>query len=178
MLSLNLSCFIIPIAGDVQKLYYMQSIQYSTKDKYTFQCEKVFMCHTCFFKQLVQLAVFSVLCVCVCGVCVCVCVCVSIVFCIDDSLQTSPLSEIPQQNNKIFASNSSQIQVLFEDLIKYILSLKNCNTISKKRKQITKKGDVMVKDNSEAISSHAASSHGKCRFYIQLEFKHYLLFTH
>ena len=175
MLSLNLSCFIIPIAGDVQKLYYMQSIYYSTKDKYTFQCEKGFMCHTCFFKQLVQLGVFSVLCVCVRVVCVCV----SVVFCICDALQTSPLSEIPQQNNKTFATNSSQIWVFFEDLIKYIWSLKNCNTICKNRKKnYKKKRDVMVKDNSEAISSHAASSHGKCRFCIQLEFKHYLLFTH
>ena len=61
------------------------------------------MCHMCFFKQLVQLGVFSVLCVranvcvCVClSVCVCVCVCVSIVFCIFDDLQTTPLSEIPK----------------------------------------------------------------------------------
>ena len=34
-----------PIAGDVQKLYYyiMRSIYYSTKDKYTLKCEKIFM---------------------------------------------------------------------------------------------------------------------------------------
>ena len=97
----------------------------------------------------------------------CVCVCVSVVFCICDAFQTSPLSEIPQQNNKIFATNSSQIWVFFEDLIKYIWSLKNCNTICKNRKKnYKKKRDVMVKDNSEAISSHAASSHGKCRFCI------------
>ena len=61
---------------------------------------KTFMCHMHFFKQLVQLGVFSVLCVraydvCMC-VCVCVCVCVSIVFCIFDDLQTTPLSEIPK----------------------------------------------------------------------------------
>ena len=59
------------------------------------------MCHMRFVKQLVQLGVFSVLCVraydvCVyVCVCVCVCVCVSIVFCIFDALQTTPLSEIP-----------------------------------------------------------------------------------
>ena len=47
-----------------------------------------------FFKQVVQLAVFSVWCMHVC-VCVCVCVCVSIVFGIFDALQTTPLSEIP-----------------------------------------------------------------------------------
>ena len=54
------------------------------------------MCHMRFVKQLVQLGVFSVLCVRAYDVCVCVCVCVSIVFCIFDDLQTTPQSEIPK----------------------------------------------------------------------------------
>ena len=37
-------------------------------------------------------------------------------------------------HNKVFATNWSQILVFFEDLIKYILSLKNCNTIWNKKK--------------------------------------------
>ena len=98
--------------------------RFSNMNQCTFKCEKIFMWHIFFFKQFVQLGVFSVSCVCVRVVW---CVCVSIVFCISDALQSTII-------NKIFDTNWSQIWVFFQDLIKYILSLKNCNTICKKRK--------------------------------------------
>ena len=47
-----------------------------------------------FFKHLVQLEVFSALCVCVSVVFECVFVCVCF-YCIFDGLQTTPLSENP-----------------------------------------------------------------------------------
>ena len=75
------------------KSYAIPYVEYLllNKSKYTF---KIFMWHMCFFKQLVQLGLFSVLCVCVRGVCVCVFV-ISIVFCIFDALQPTPLPEFP-----------------------------------------------------------------------------------
>ena len=60
--------------------YIMYSIYYSTKDKYTFKCKKIFMWNMCFFKQLVLFGLFLVLCVCMCAVCVCVCVCACAVY--------------------------------------------------------------------------------------------------
>ena len=66
---------------------------------------------------------------------VCVYVCVSIVF-----LMLSRQLPYLQFHHKIFATNRSQIRVFSQDLIKYIMSLKNCNTICKKQEiKITKK---------------------------------------
>ena len=98
------------------------------------------------FKQLVQLGVFLVLCVyvrvvCV-SVCVCVCACVSVCVCVCVSIEYLMLfRQLPylKFHNKIFATNWSQIWVFSEDLIKYILSLKNCNTVRKKRNKNYKK---------------------------------------
>ena len=68
---------------------------------------KTFMCHMHFFKQLVQLGVFSVLCVraydvCMC-VCVCVCVCVFLLYFVFLML----FRQLPylKFHNKIFATN-------------------------------------------------------------------------
>ena len=118
ILSLKSNCFIIPIAGDIQKLcyYIMQSIYYWTKDKYTFKCKKIFMWHMCFFKQHVQLGFFSVLCVGMRDVCVCVSVFLIL-------LNQPPYLKF---HKKIFTTNWSQIWMLFQDLIKYVLSF---NTI-------------------------------------------------
>ena len=70
--------------------------------------------------------------------CVRVCVCVSIVF-----LMLSRQLPYLQFHHKIFATNRSQIRVFSEDLIKYIMSLKNCNTICKKKEiKITKKKTI------------------------------------
>ena len=70
--------------------------------------------------------------------CVCVCVCVSIVF-----LMLSRQLPYLQFHHKIFATNRSQIRVFSEDLIKYIMSFKNCNTICKKKEiKITQKKTI------------------------------------
>ena len=60
--------------------------------------------------------------VCMC-VCVCVCLCVSIVI-------LMPFRQLVYRvfQTEIFATNWSQIWVFSEDLIKYISSLKSCNT--------------------------------------------------
>ena len=88
------------------------------------------MWHMRVFKQLVQLGVFSALCLCACGACVCVSIAFLMLF-----------RQLPylKFHNKIFATNWSQIWVFFEDLIKYILSLENCNTICKKGNKNYKK---------------------------------------
>ena len=107
-----------------------------------------------FFKQLVQLGVFSVLCVCVRVVwycvcvcvsvreCVCVCACVCVRVCVCVSIEYLMLfRQLPylKFHNKTFATNWSQIWVFSEDLIKYILSLKSCNTVCKKGNKNYKK---------------------------------------
>lgn len=61
-------------------------------------------------------------------VCVCVCVCISIAI-----LTPFRLFSYMIFHTKIFATNWSQICVFSENLIKYISSLKNCNTTYKKR---------------------------------------------
>ena len=86
-------------------------VEYLLPNKYNFKCEKIFMWHTHIFKQVVQLAVFSVLCIRVCGVyaCmhVCVCVCVFLLYLVFLML----LRQLPylKFHNKIFATNWSQI---------------------------------------------------------------------
>ena len=73
----------------------------------------------CVFMRAVCVCVCVCLCVCVCVVCVCVSVVFLMLF-----------RQLPYLKfcNKIFAANWSQIRVFSEDLITYILSLKNCNT--------------------------------------------------
>ena len=109
--------------------YIMQCIYYSTKDKYTFKRCNIFMWHTRFFKQLLQLGFFSAVCVSACGVCVCVCVCVCVYIVFLMLFRQPPCLKL---YDKIFAINWSQIWVFSEDSIKYILSLKNCNRLCKK----------------------------------------------
>ena len=72
-----------------------------------------------------------------CGVCVCVCVCLLLLY----SVFLMLFRQFPylKFHNKIFATNWSQIWMFFEVLIKYILSLKNCNTICKKENKNYKK---------------------------------------
>ena len=148
--------------------YIMYSIYYSTKDKYTFKCKKIFMWNMCFFKQLVLFGLFLVLCVCMCAVCVCVCVCVcacAVYVCVYVCMYVCMhacmhvcvcvfllyfvflvlFNQLPylKFHNKIFTTNWSQIWAFFEDLLKYILSFKNCNTIWKKKEKITKKKKVI-----------------------------------
>ena len=148
--------------------YIMYSIYYSTKDKYTFKCKKIFMWNMCFFKQLVLFGLFLVLCVCMCAVCVCVCVCVHVrsvcvcvcvYVCVHACMHACVcvcvfllyfvflvlFNQLPylKFHNKIFTTNWSQIWAFFEDLLKYILSFKNCNTIWKKKEKITKKKKML-----------------------------------
>ena len=80
-----------------------------------------------------------------CGVvCVCVCVCVWlwVSVCVCVSIEYLMLfRQLPylKFHNKIFATNWSQIWVFSEDLIKCILSLKNCHTVCKKGNKNYKK---------------------------------------
>ena len=142
--------------------YIMYSIYYSTKDKYTFKCKKIFMWNMCFFKQLVLFGLFLVLCVCMCAVCVCVCVCTCAVYvcvyvcmyvCMHACMHVCVcvfllyfvflvlFNQLPylKFHNKIFTTNWSKIWAFFEYLLKYILSFKNCNTIWKKKGKNYKK---------------------------------------
>ena len=153
--------------------YIMYSIYYSTKDKYTFKCKKIFMWNMCFFKQLVLFGLFLVLCVCMCAVCVCVCVCVcacAVYVCVYVCMYVCMhacmhvcvcvfllyfvflvlFNQLPylKFHNKIFTTNWSQIWAFFEDLLKYILSFKNCNTIWKKKEKITKKKKSYLKQEN------------------------------
>ena len=66
--------FYHPNCRRCSKTLLLHYVEYLLPNKYTFKCEKIFMWHMHFFKQVVQLAVFSVWCMHVC-VCVCVCVC-------------------------------------------------------------------------------------------------------
>ena len=85
MLSLNLSCFIIPIA-----LYRV----FITEEKIsTYLSAKRYLCNICaFLNRLYNWESFRF---CVFACVWYVYVCVSIVFCIFDALQTTRLSEIP-----------------------------------------------------------------------------------
>ena len=85
---------------------------------------------------------------------VCACVrarvCVSIVF-----LMLSRQLPYLKLHHKIFTTNCSQIRVLSEDLIKYIMSLKNCNTICKKNEiKIKKKQYHLLKVRNETFQIH------------------------
>ena len=98
-----------------------------------------------FFKQLLLFQTVSVLGVfarecglCVC-MCVCVCVCVSVCMCLCMSVSVSVSVCLSIVFLMLFCElpylkfhNWSQIWVFSEDLMKYMLSLKNCNTICKK----------------------------------------------
>ena len=72
-------------------------------------------------------------------ICGCVCVFVSIVF-------SMIFRQLPylKFHNKIFATNWSQIWMFSVDLVKYILSLKNCNTTCKKWNKDYKKEMKMI----------------------------------
>ena len=101
-------------------------------------------------------------CVCACGVYVCVyvcmyvcmhacmhacvCVCVFLLYFVFLVL----FNQLPylKFHNKIFTTNWSQIWAFFEDLLKYILSFKNCNTIWKKKEKITKKKKSYLKQEN------------------------------
>ena len=96
---------------------------------------KRYLCGICvilnsLFNWLVQLVQFCVF-VCVWHVCVCVCVCVFLLY----FLFLLLFNQLPylKFHNKVFTKNWSQIWVFLEDLIKYILSWRNCNTIRKKK---------------------------------------------
>ena len=85
-----------------------------------------------------------------CGVhvCACVCVCVFLLYFVILML----FRQLPYRkfHNKIFATNWSQIWLFFEDLIKYILSSNNCNTICKKGNKKYKKsivGSTFIHEN-------------------------------
>ena len=86
-------------------------------------------------------------CVCVCVfVCVCVCVCVFLLYFVFLML----FNQFPYQkfHNKISTTNWSQIWAFFEDLLKYVLSFINCNTIWKKKEtKITKQNFNLKQEN-------------------------------
>ena len=102
---------------------------------FLFHLQKMFksiaISHTCVFFNSSYNCVSCFVCV-----CVCVCVCVGVLLCICISIAIlTPFRLFPYMifHTKIFATNSSQICVFSENLIKYIPSLKNCDTTYKKR---------------------------------------------
>ena len=113
------------------------------------------MWHMCFFKQLVQLGFFSVLCVCMRDVCVCVCVCVFLLYFVFLTLLNQP--PYLTFHKKIFTTNWSQIWVLFEDLIKYILSF---NTILT---QFLEKWNKNYKKKTNFVSKADRSIQSMCK---------------
>ena len=99
------------------------------------------MWHMCFFNsfcswEIFLLCMYTYMCVCVF---MCVCVCVSIVF-------SMIFRQLPylKFHTKIFATNWSQIWMFCEDLVKYILSLKNGNITCKKWNKDYKKEIKMI----------------------------------
>ena len=84
--------------------------------------------------------------------CVCVCVCVSVVFCILILLNQAPYLKF---HKKIFTTNWSQIWVLFQDLIKYVLSFNTILTqfLEKWNKNYKKNKTKIVWKSNRTIQS-------------------------